>query len=103
MFYFRSSFVFFFRYDGIYKVCKYWMEKGKSGFKVLRYLIRRDDPVPAPWTKEGKKRIENLGLTMQVIIYLPHYLFHLSVSYFHFGVIWKMLLDRALIFFYSPH
>ncbi|XP_076461119.1 E3 ubiquitin-protein ligase UHRF1-like [Babylonia areolata] len=53
------------RYDGIYKIVKYWAEKGKSGFLVWRYLLRRDDPAPAPWTKEGKKRIEQLGLTMQ--------------------------------------
>jgi len=49
------------RYDGIYKVVKYWPEKGKSGFRVWRYLIRRDDPAPAPWTEEGKKRIEEGG------------------------------------------
>lgn len=53
------------RYDGIYKVVKYWPEKGKSGFLVWRYLLRRDDPVSAPWTKEGKKRIQQMGLTMQ--------------------------------------
>merc|ERR1711913_88840 len=52
------------RYDGIYKIVKYWPEKGQSGFKVWRYLFRRDDPIPAPWTKEGKKRTEELGLTM---------------------------------------
>ncbi|XP_014245994.1 E3 ubiquitin-protein ligase UHRF1-like [Cimex lectularius] len=50
------------RYDGIYKVVKYYPEKGKSGFQVWRYLLRRDDPSPAPWTKEGKKRIASLGL-----------------------------------------
>jgi len=47
-------------------VVKYWPEKGKSGFIVWRYLLRRDDPSPAPWTKAGKRRIEQLGLTMQV-------------------------------------
>ncbi|KAH9513390.1 E3 ubiquitin-protein ligase uhrf1 [Bulinus truncatus] len=53
------------RYDGIYKIVKYWPEKGKSGFLVWRYLLRRDDPVPPPWTKAGKKRTEELGLEMQ--------------------------------------
>ncbi|NXY50693.1 UHRF1 ligase, partial [Ceuthmochares aereus] len=53
------------RYDGIYKVVKYWPEKGKSGFLVWRYLLRRDDEEPAPWTKEGKDRMKKLGLTMQ--------------------------------------
>ncbi|VFV37462.1 e3 ubiquitin-protein ligase uhrf1 [Lynx pardinus] len=54
------------RYDGIYKVVRYWPEKGKSGFLVWRYLLRRDDAEPGPWTKEGKDRIKKLGLTMQV-------------------------------------
>ncbi|XP_072268955.1 E3 ubiquitin-protein ligase UHRF1-like [Pyxicephalus adspersus] len=53
------------RYDGIYKVVKYWPEKGKSGFLIWRYLLRRDDEEPAPWTKEGKEQIKRLGLTMQ--------------------------------------
>ena len=33
------------RYDGIYKVVKYWPETNKSGFIVWKYLLRRDDPV----------------------------------------------------------
>ena len=49
------------RYDGIYKVVKYWPEKGQAGFLVWRYLLRRDDEAPAPWTKEGKKRIAEGG------------------------------------------
>jgi len=48
------------------QVVKYWPDKGLSGFIVWRYLLRRDDPDPAPWTKEGKKRIEELGLVMEV-------------------------------------
>lgn len=52
------------RYDGIYKVVKYWPEKGKSGFIVWRYLLHRDDESPAPWTKEGKKLIKEHGLKM---------------------------------------
>lgn len=50
------------RYDGIYKVVKYYPDTGKSGFRVWRYLLRRDDPASAPWTKEGKARIAALGL-----------------------------------------
>lgn len=53
------------RYDGIYKVQKYWPEKGKSGFLVWRYLLKRDDDEPAPWTRDGKERVKKLGLTMQ--------------------------------------
>jgi hypothetical protein len=50
----------------VLQIVKYWPEKGKSGFIVWRYLLGRDDPVPAPWTKEGEKRAEQLGLTMPV-------------------------------------
>ncbi|XP_075067919.1 E3 ubiquitin-protein ligase UHRF1-like [Mixophyes fleayi] len=53
------------RYDGIYKVVKYWPEKGKSGFLVWRYLLKRDDEESAPWSKDGKERIKKLGLVMQ--------------------------------------
>ncbi|XP_071952260.1 E3 ubiquitin-protein ligase UHRF1-like [Antedon mediterranea] len=53
------------RYDGIYKIVQYWPEKGKSGFRVWRFLLRRDDESPAPWTKMGKKLIKEHGLTVQ--------------------------------------
>ncbi|CAG9812763.1 unnamed protein product [Phaedon cochleariae] len=43
------------RYDGLYKVVKYYPEKGKSGFIVWRYLLRRDDKEPAPWEEGGKE------------------------------------------------
>ncbi|XP_050296174.1 E3 ubiquitin-protein ligase UHRF1-like isoform X2 [Anthonomus grandis grandis] len=44
-----------YRYDGLYKVVKYYPEKGKSGFIVWRYLLRRDDPCVAPWEKGAKQ------------------------------------------------
>ncbi|KAF0298619.1 E3 ubiquitin-protein ligase UHRF1 [Amphibalanus amphitrite] len=50
------------RYDGVYKIVKYWPEKGQSGFLVWRYLLRRDDPTPAPWTTDGRRRILELGI-----------------------------------------
>ncbi|KAI5807441.1 hypothetical protein DFH27DRAFT_599204 [Peziza echinospora] len=53
-----------FRYDGLYKLVRYWPEKGSDGYIVYRYEFRRDDPTPAPWTEEGKRRIEELGLEM---------------------------------------
>ncbi|KAJ8737282.1 hypothetical protein PYW07_000553 [Mythimna separata] len=43
------------RYDGIYKVVKYYPEKGLSGFRVWKYLLRRDDPNPAPWEPGAKE------------------------------------------------
>ncbi|CAG4977879.1 unnamed protein product [Colias eurytheme] len=43
------------RYDGIYKVVKYYPEKGLSGYRVWKYLLRRDDPNPAPWEADAKQ------------------------------------------------
>jgi E3 ubiquitin-protein ligase UHRF1 len=57
----------YYRYDGIYKVVKYYPEKGKSGFVVWRYVLKRDDPAPAPWTPEGKKFIEEHGLEKIIV------------------------------------
>ncbi|KAF5294856.1 hypothetical protein FQA39_LY00340 [Lamprigera yunnana] len=42
-----------YRYDGIYKVVKYYPEKGKSGYLIWKYLFRRDDPSPFPWSKKA--------------------------------------------------
>ncbi|XP_031510078.1 E3 ubiquitin-protein ligase UHRF2 isoform X3 [Papio anubis] len=54
------------RYDGIYKVVKYWPEISSShGFLVWRYLLRRDDVEPAPWTSEGIERSRRLCLRLQ--------------------------------------
>ena len=36
------------RYDGIYKVVKYYPKTGKSGFIVWKFELRRDDPNPPP-------------------------------------------------------
>ncbi|XP_062867783.1 E3 ubiquitin-protein ligase UHRF2-like isoform X2 [Trichomycterus rosablanca] len=52
-------------------VVKYWPEIGKCGFLVWRYLLRRDDMEPAPWTPEGIERSKKLGLKIQ---YPPGYL-----------------------------
>ncbi|XP_065904342.1 E3 ubiquitin-protein ligase UHRF1-like [Dysidea avara] len=53
------------RYDGIYKVVEYWSQKGSSGFLVWKFLLKRDDPSPAPWEKEGQKMAKKLNLVMQ--------------------------------------
>ncbi|KAJ3375989.1 E3 ubiquitin-protein ligase uhrf1 [Allomyces arbusculus] len=53
-----------YRYDGLYKVVKYWPQKGKSGHMIWRFQLRRDDDEPAPWTDEGKQYIEENGLVM---------------------------------------
>ncbi|XP_027524045.1 E3 ubiquitin-protein ligase UHRF2-like [Corapipo altera] len=53
------------RYDGVYKVVKYWPEIGKCGFLVWCYLLRRDDIEPPPWTSEGMERSKKLGLNIQ--------------------------------------
>jgi len=38
-----------FRYDGLYRVVRYWSETGRSGFKIWRFRLERDDPDPPPW------------------------------------------------------
>ena len=51
------------RYDGIYKVVKYWREiSSVSGFQIWRFLLRRDDETPPPWTRTGYNRIRRLKL-----------------------------------------
>lgn len=52
----------------MYKVVEYKPVKGKSGFVVWRYLLRRDDISPAPWTSEGKAMMESLGLEIEVCL-----------------------------------
>ena len=54
------------RYDGIYKVVKYWPERMNDKI-VWRFLLKRDDPVPAPWTREGKNRLRRLNLNKVIM------------------------------------
>jgi len=45
-----------YRYDGIYKVVKYWPQRSKfHEFLVYRYLLRRDDPALPPWDKKAQQ------------------------------------------------
>ncbi|RPB18695.1 hypothetical protein L211DRAFT_853874 [Terfezia boudieri ATCC MYA-4762] len=53
-----------FRCDSIYKLLRYWPEKGKDGFVTYKYQFRTDDPAPAPWTEEAEARVEELSLRM---------------------------------------
>ena len=50
------------RYDGLYKVQSYWPEAATNGHRVWRFLLRRDDKEPAPWTDAGRYRTKKLGL-----------------------------------------
>lgn len=74
------------------QVVKYWPEKGKSGFLVWRYLMRRDDPTPAPWTKAGGKRIKELGLTMQVSALVNLDVFSCELTSCNAGYIFFLIL-----------
>ncbi len=49
-----------FRYDGIYKVYQFGACIGKSGHRVYRYLLKRDDPMDPPWTSKGSKAPRHL-------------------------------------------
>ncbi|KAI9489982.1 PUA-like domain-containing protein [Zychaea mexicana] len=46
-----------YRYDGIYKVESYWPSTGYTGHRVWRYLLRRDDRAPAPWSLPNGRRL----------------------------------------------
>lgn len=52
------------RYDGLYKVVKYWPETTTEGVRIWRFHLRRDDPAPAPWTEQGRYRARKLGLRL---------------------------------------
>lgn len=68
--------IVYFRYDGIYKVVKYFPAIGQTGLVVWKYLMRRDDPEPAPWTEEGKRIIEEKDLRVIVSMvthFDPHF------------------------------
>ena len=54
------------RYDGMYKLVKYWKQKGKSGFYVRRYELRRDDPAPALFN-EDKAHAEEGGYADTIV------------------------------------
>ncbi|KAI0216826.1 ubiquitin-like with PHD and RING finger domains 2 [Massospora cicadina] len=41
------------RYDGIYKLVRYWKELVPEGFFIWRFHFQRDDVEPAPWTSKG--------------------------------------------------
>jgi putative restriction endonuclease len=37
-----------YRYDGLYWVDEFWEESGRSGFKVWRYRLRKNESTAAP-------------------------------------------------------
>ncbi|KAJ7336372.1 PUA-like domain-containing protein [Mycena albidolilacea] len=37
-----------YRYDGLYKVERAYIEEGKAGFKMCKFLLRRDDTIQPP-------------------------------------------------------
>ncbi|VVC31263.1 SRA-YDG,PUA-like domain, partial [Cinara cedri] len=50
-----------YRYDGLYKVDSYFPVRGLSGYIVWRYVLKRDDPAPAPWTQESTDNMAKKG------------------------------------------
>jgi putative restriction endonuclease len=61
-----------FRYDGLYHVERYWSETGRSGFKIWRFLLLRDDPRPAAWAGDIQEPdampAERIETTIQRIV-----------------------------------
>ena len=83
-------------YDGIYKVVKYWPEKGQSGFIVWKYLFWRDDPAPGPWTAEGRMKEDEHEDDSFILMFNAH---HEAIDFTlppeHFGMKWKLLVDTT--------
>lgn len=52
-----------FRYDGIYKLVRYWKERIADNCHIWRFHFRRDDDEPAPWTPEGRQYILDNNIT----------------------------------------
>ncbi|KAJ3124848.1 hypothetical protein HK098_000836 [Nowakowskiella sp. JEL0407] len=51
-----------YRYDGLYKVAKFWQDTGLSGFKVYKYaLVRLPGQPPIPRRDKQKKRKNDDG------------------------------------------
>lgn len=54
-----------YRYDGLYKVVRYWRtEPLSNGYTRYMFEFRRDDNTPLPWTQAGKQMVRELGLKM---------------------------------------
>ncbi|KAI8885780.1 hypothetical protein K501DRAFT_331646 [Backusella circina FSU 941] len=51
------------RYDGLYKLVKYWPDRhNKLGFIVWKFLLRRDDNECPPWMSHGKRLMARRGI-----------------------------------------
>ena len=46
-----------YRYDGMYYVKCIWSQRGRSGFKIWRFHLVRDDPAPPPWCEPESRAI----------------------------------------------
>ncbi|KAK4518744.1 uncharacterized protein ATC70_008966 [Mucor velutinosus] len=54
-----------FRYDGEYKIVRYWPYKEPTtGNLIWKYLFKRDDTEMPPWSSEGRRMISRRGLRM---------------------------------------
>jgi putative restriction endonuclease len=40
--------LFFYRYDGLYRITAHWQETGKSGFRIWRFRLERILSTRAP-------------------------------------------------------
>lgn len=49
----RSSFrpAHGYRYDGLYTVERFWQDIGRSGYRIWRFRLVRNDPSPPPWER----------------------------------------------------
>lgn len=56
-----------YRYDGEYWVKRYWSEVGRSGFRVWRFRLLRQESSPAPWDIETREVAEQPGRTSSTV------------------------------------
>ncbi|MBC8123394.1 MAG: HNH endonuclease [Gemmatimonadaceae bacterium] len=65
-----------YRYDGLYRVERFWSETGRSSYKIWRFLLARCDIAPSPWYRseagtgaagEPSEPLRRVGLTQRIV------------------------------------
>ena len=45
-----------YRYDGLYRIDRFWETVGKAGYRIYKFDFVRCDPEPAPWNKSSPQK-----------------------------------------------
>ena len=62
----------FYRYDGIYKVVKYYKVTNNDNV-TWKFHLRRDDNEPAPWTSSGIAFTREMSVGFLEVIFLSNH------------------------------